>query len=59
MSNRYLKVSDAKVVEALANLASRGTYNNVTPAIAKEMNELFEAVAQLINKLESQNDSTI
>ena len=41
-------------VTKLANLASRGKYDNVTPPVAKQMNELFVEVAALINQLEEE-----
>lgn len=43
----------SEIVTALANLASQGTYN-VKPTQAAEINAIFEAVARLINELESE-----
>ena len=36
----------SEIVSALAELASQGTYN-VKPPVARQMNAIFEAVAQL------------
>lgn len=43
----------SEVVLALANIASKGKYE-VTPAGAKVMDEVFVAVANLINELEAE-----
>ena len=43
----------SEIVSALAELASQGTYN-VKPPVARQMNAIFEAVAQLINDLEAE-----
>jgi len=43
----------SQVVIALANLASKGKFE-VTPAGSAAMNEVFVAVAELINELEAQ-----
>lgn len=43
----------SQVVIALANVASKGKYE-VTPAGSKTMNDVFVAVAELINKLEEE-----
>lgn len=44
---------DSVIVKALADIASQGTYN-VNPKGARTMNEVFELVADLINRLEAQ-----
>lgn len=46
------KVPASQVVIALAEMASNGKYDNVTPMQAQKMNKLFEAVAEVINWLE-------
>lgn len=43
----------SKIVIALADLASRGRYD-VDPAGARQINQVFEAVAGLINELEAE-----
>ena len=48
MSNKD-NVTASQIVIALADMASNGKYDNVTP---QNMNALFEAVAQVINQLE-------
>lgn len=54
MSNEQVQtVTAAQVVIALANMASKGKYDNVTPAEAREMNAIFDAAAELINQLEA------
>jgi hypothetical protein len=45
-------MKDSEIVMAVANLASQGTYKEVTPQGARNMNTIFEAAAGLINKLE-------
>ena len=45
-------MKDSEIIIALANIASRGKYE-VTPAGAKQMNDVFAEVAKLINKLEA------
>lgn len=45
-------IKASQVVLALADLASKGKYDNVTPEGARAMNNLFVLVAELINKLE-------
>jgi hypothetical protein len=44
----------SQVVSALADMASKGKYDNVTPAAARSMDALFNAVADLINVLEEE-----
>lgn len=51
MSNKD-NVTASQIVIALADMASNGKYDNVTPQQAQNMNALFEAVAQVINQLE-------
>ena len=46
----------SEVVRRLADLASQGTYKNVTPAGARNMNKVFDDTAALINFLESIED---
>ena len=46
-------MSRAQVVIALANLASQGKYE-VSPVGARNMNQLFEEVAKVINSLEEE-----
>jgi hypothetical protein len=46
----------SKVVIALAEIAAQGTYK-VTPAGAQRMNAVFEAVANLINELEAEENA--
>jgi hypothetical protein len=46
----------SEVVLALADVASKGRYE-MTPTGAKHMNEVFEAVAQLVNELEAEENS--
>lgn len=43
---------DSVIVKALADIASQGNYN-VNPKGARTMNEVFEMVAGLINRLEA------
>ncbi len=43
----------SEIVAALADLASQGTYQ-VKPAVARQMNIVFEAAANLINELEAE-----
>jgi hypothetical protein len=47
------KLRPSQVVSALADMASQGRYDNVTPQGARNMNAVFELVASLINKLEA------
>jgi len=42
------------VVKTLADLASVGRYDNVTPQAAVRMNALFDKVAVVINELEAE-----
>lgn len=42
------------IVKALADMASQGKYDNVTPLQARNMNALFIHVARLINELEQE-----
>lgn len=44
----------SQTILRLANLASKGRYDNVTPAAAREMNQLFEDVAVIINQMEEE-----
>ena len=46
------KPSRSEIVKALADIASQGTYQ-VKPAMARQMNAVFEWTAQLINELEA------
>ena len=46
-------VPASQIVIALADMASKGKYDNVTPVQARNMNAIFEAVAQVINELEA------
>jgi hypothetical protein len=43
----------SKVVIALAEIASQGKYE-VSPAGARKMNAIFDAVAKVINELEAE-----
>jgi ATP-dependent protease HslVU (ClpYQ) ATPase subunit len=47
------KPKRSEVVAALADIASRGKYE-VSPIGARQMNEVFEHVAKLINELEAE-----
>ena len=57
MSNKD-NVTASQIVIALADMASNGKYDNVTPQQAQNMNALFEAVAQVINQLERLREGT-
>lgn len=46
----------SKIVLALANLASQGVYNGVTPQGARNMNKVFEDTAALVNALEQEEE---
>jgi hypothetical protein len=46
------KVGAVEVIIALADMASKGKYDNVTPEAARQMNAIFDATAELINQLE-------
>lgn len=46
----------SKIVLALANLASQGVYNGVTPQGARNMNKVFEDTADLVNALEQEEE---
>lgn len=47
----------SQIVQALADIASKGQYN-VNPAGARHMNEIFIAVAALINDLEAEENNS-
>ena len=47
------EIKDSQIVIALADLASKGKYDNVTPMVAQQMNELFAVTAGLINRMEA------
>lgn len=47
----------SKIVLALANLASQGVYNGVTPQGARNMNKVFEDTADLVNTLEEEEEA--
>lgn len=49
-------MTDAQIVQALANIASKGKYE-VTPEGANIMNSVFVKVADLINRLEAAEDA--
>ncbi len=49
----------SEVIIALADMASRGKYDNVTPVMAKQWDRLFVLVAELINKLEEQENNQL
>ena len=46
-------MNDAAIVQAVCDLASQGTYKEVTPQGARNMNRIFELAADLINRLEA------
>jgi hypothetical protein len=48
-----IKPTQSQVVKALADLASSGTYKEITPAGARNMNAIFSLVAEVINELEA------
>jgi hypothetical protein len=48
----------SKVIIELANLASQGKYM-VTPTEAARFNELFKAVANVINSLEAEETADV
>ena len=50
MSN---KPKQSEVVKLIADLASQGVYKEVTPQGARNMNNIFAMVAELINELEA------
>ncbi len=52
-SNEPVQVTASQVVIALADMASKGKYDNVTKEASQQMNAIFEAAAQLINELEA------
>ena len=54
MANNTVTLRPSQVVSALADMASQGRYDNVTKQGSRNMNALFEMVAQLINALEAQ-----
>jgi hypothetical protein len=43
----------SEIVLALAELASQGTYQ-VKPPVARQMNAIFDAAANLVNELEAE-----
>lgn len=43
-----------EVVKMIADVASQGRYDNVTPVGARNMNTIFVLVAALINELEAE-----
>ena len=47
-------VKPSEVVSALAEMASNGRYDNVTPESARAMNNIFDMTAKLINMMEAQ-----
>ena len=47
-------VPASQVVIALADMASQGRYDNVTIEGARQMNQLYELVAKLINSMEEE-----
>lgn len=47
-------VKASAIVIALADMASKGKYDNVTIQAARGFNQLFELVAELINTLEAE-----
>ena len=49
--------SKSRIVQALADIASKGQYT-VNPAGARHMNEVFVAVAALINDLEAEENNS-
>jgi len=51
-------MKQSEVVVALANLASQGRYE-VTPEGARRMNQVFAAVATLINELEAAEEAAV
>ena len=57
MDKQYVPAS--QVVIALADMASQGKYDNVTPDAARKMNALFELVATLINNLEEEEKNQL
>lgn len=52
MTENTESITAAQIVVALADMASKGKYDNVTPAAARQMNAIFDAAAALINQLE-------
>jgi hypothetical protein len=57
MSKETLTAS--QIVIALADMASKGKYDNVTPQVAKQMDQLFQLVAELINQMEEQENNEL
>lgn len=48
----------SEIVTALANMASRGKYDDVSPAQAAQWNLLFREAADLINELEAEENES-
>lgn len=53
MSEEGVGIKPSQVVIALAELASSGSYDNMTRGRAQAMEELFKVTADLINVLEA------
>ena len=57
--DKTTNVKASQIVSALADMASKGKYDNVTIESAANMNSLFVLVAELINKLEDAESAPV